>query len=102
MKRYSEAFDLAATHGPYHGDPSFAWVDLERYVAYEIKTVRDIYATSQGNDVAKASVVEREGDAGRPRKRLEVMGWRMEGDGRVILRAEFDVATDVCARCGKR
>lgn len=100
-KRYAEAFALAATHTPYDSDPSLARTGLEKYVANEVKTARENYATLRENDVVKASVVGREGDAGR-RERLEVPNLRMEGDGRVVLREEFEVATDECAGCRKR
>lgn len=92
---------LAATHAPYDSDPALARTGLEKYVAKEVQTARENYATLMKNDVLRASVVGREGDAGR-RERLGVPNLRMEGDGRVVLRDEFDVATDVCAGCGKR
>lgn len=100
-KRYAEAFALAATHPPYNSDPSLARTGLEKYVANEVKTARENYTTLMVNDVVKTSVVGREGDAGR-RERLEVPNLRMEGDGRVVLREEFEVVTDVCAGCRKR
>lgn len=101
-KRCSEAFDLAAcTHAPNNCDPSLTKTCLEMYVANEVNTARKTFATLKANDAAKTSVVGREGDVGR-RERLEVINLRMEGDGWVVLRDEFHVATDVCARCGKK
>lgn len=100
-KRYSESFELAVTHPPYNSDPALVRPGLEKYVANEVKTARENYATLRENDVLRAGAVGREGDAGR-RERLGVMNLRMEGDGRVVLREEFEVATDVCAGCGKR
>ncbi|KAK7438617.1 hypothetical protein VKT23_017950 [Stygiomarasmius scandens] len=122
-KRYADALKLAKTHPPFDclGDSSGkekpneelakTTKHLELFVAVNVKEIKDNLAKLIGNDiwnVGMAKALEEIAETGKVtaaglrKESVKMPMTRIEGDGTVTVTENIVLATDGCAKCGKR